>query len=63
MEDGKSVFLSKTFYGVLITVVAMVLKLAGIELGDQEGMLNDIMALIGAGLAMYGRIKAVKKIV
>lgn len=58
----KGLLTSKTVWGGLITLAAVGTQMAGIDIGDQAGWLNDVMALIGAGLAIYGRITAVKKI-
>lgn len=63
MNEGvKNMLLSKTIWGALIAVIATVLKLAGIDIGDTDGWANDIVALFGASFAIYGRIVATKKI-
>lgn len=62
LEGNKSIFLSTTFYGVVISVVAVVLNMFGIQLNDQAGWVNDVAALVGAVVALVGRVKAVKKI-
>lgn len=62
LEGNKSIFLSTTFYGVLISVVAIVLNMFGIQLGDQAGWANDLLALVGAVVALVGRVKAVKRV-
>lgn len=61
MDGTKSLFTSKTFWGAIISIAAVGLKFFGIELSD-GGFAEDIVALIGALLAVYGRVKAVKKI-
>jgi hypothetical protein len=61
--ETKGLLTSKTIWGAVIAIAATVLKIAGYDIGgDTAGLVNDIVALIGAGIAFYGRIKAVKKI-
>jgi uncharacterized protein YcfJ len=60
--ESKSIFLSKTFYGALMVVGAVVAGMLGYTIGDAEGFGNDLLTLVGAGVAVYGRVKAVKKI-
>lgn len=62
MTDTKSLLESKTIIGIIISVLGIVANMLHIDLGNQGDLLNDVMALLGAGLALYGRIKAVKKI-
>lgn len=62
MDDSKSIWLSKTFWGIALTVLALVLKKFNIDLGDTSGLATDLVGLIGAGLALFGRIKATTKI-
>jgi hypothetical protein len=61
--ETKGLLTSKTIWGAIIAIAATALKIAGYDIGgDTEGFVNDIIALLGAGIAIYGRIKAVKKI-
>jgi LytS/YehU family sensor histidine kinase len=62
MEESKSIFASKTFWGAIVAVIAGVAALFKIDLGDQEALATVIASLVGAIIAIYGRIKAVKKI-
>lgn len=62
MEEVKSPFLSKTIWGAAMVVGAMVAQLLGYDLGDANSNADAVIALIGAALAIYGRIKAVHKI-
>jgi hypothetical protein len=62
LNGDKSIFLSTTFYGVVISVIAVVLNMFGIQLNDQAGWVNDVAALVGAVVALIGRVKATKKV-
>lgn len=62
MEDNKSIFLSKTFWGAALAILAVGLKYTGLELGPMEGFADDMVILVGAGFAVYGRVKAIHKI-
>jgi hypothetical protein len=63
MGEMKSIVLSKTVWGVVISIVATAAGAAGYDIGgDTEGLANDVVALIGLGLALYGRVKAVKRL-
>lgn len=56
---SKSIFLSKTIWGLLIAVLAEVLKAHGVSV-DQAGLVNDAITAIGTGVAIYGRFTASK---
>jgi hypothetical protein len=46
-----------------VAVVAVAVgQVAGVELGDADKWAESITLLIGAAFAIYGRLKAVKKI-
>ncbi|HBE45738.1 MAG TPA: hypothetical protein DDW17_09955 [Deltaproteobacteria bacterium] len=61
--ETKGLLTSKTIWGAIIAIAATALKIAGYDIGgDTEGFVNDIIALLGSAIAIYGRIKAVKKI-
>lgn len=62
MEDVKGILQSKTVWGVIVMVLATLTPRLGLDIGDQTGLVTDITALIGAILAIYGRVKAVKKV-
>ena len=62
MGDVKSWLTSKSVWGSLLAVVSTVLKMVGIDIGDTSGWELDALTLVGAALAIYGRIVAVKKI-
>ena len=60
--ETKGLFTSKTVWGAIIAIGATIAKMAGFDIGDTEGLVNDIVVLAGAIIAIYGRFKAVKKI-
>lgn len=48
---------SRTVWGVVAMIAALVAKNFGFEL-DADGLTTDLLAVAGAGLAVYGRVKA-----
>jgi hypothetical protein len=62
MEDVKSFVLSKTIWGVVITALGSFLNTKGFDTGVLNGLDGEIVTVLGAVLAIYGRVKAVKKI-
>lgn len=62
MDDVKSMLQSKTIWGALIAVLATVAQIAGFDVGDTNGLAEQVVAVLGGLLAVYGRITAVKKI-
>lgn len=67
MSEIKSLLASKTIWGALIAVFAGVLSLAGysISADDQASLLElaaGLASTTGGAFAIYGRIKASKKI-
>lgn len=62
MSDAKSILESKAIWGALISVAGVLGGRFGFEIVDSAGWAADLVALFGAGLAMYGRVKAVKRI-
>jgi len=64
MTDTKSLFASKTFWGVAISLLAVFAPKLGFSLGEDTiaGLTDEVVALAGAALAIYGRIAAVKTI-
>lgn len=61
-EEIKSPWASKTIWGAVAVVGVAVAQVGGIELGDADKWAESITLFIGAAFAIYGRIKAVKKI-
>lgn len=62
MEGFKGMLTSKTIWGTIIAIVATVAQMAGWNIGGTEGLAEQIVALIGGAIAIYGRITAVNKI-
>lgn len=67
MDGFKSIFTSKTFWGVIVSIISKSLLYFGYEIDSAlEQSLNDlIIAVIGLGgdaFAIFGRIKATRVI-
>ena len=58
--DNKLWWQSKAVWGSLLSLLAMALSFFHVDLdiGLQADIVNGVMALIGAGLAIYGRFTA-----
>lgn len=48
----------KTLIGAIVALAAEGARLAGVDIGDQEGLVNSILVIFGGILAIYGRMKA-----
>ena len=53
---------SKTIWGIAIMGLAMIAQHFGWEVGDLNGLIEAVGGLIGAALAVYGRLKAFHRI-
>lgn len=67
MNETKPIYASKGVIGSVIAVVALGAKLLGFEITpDDQAALNDMIlsgaAIVGALVALYGRITATRKI-
>jgi len=62
MNDGKGILQSKTVWGSALAVLATLAQIAGYDIGDTNGLAEQVVAVIGGLLAIYGRITAVAKI-
>lgn len=67
MDDFKSIFVSKTFWGGLMAVAAGIFSFFGYELGsaDQQAVIETgaaVAASLGGLIAIIGRVKASKLI-
>ena len=62
MNESKKFWASKSFWGSALVILSVGLRAAGYDLGDSDGLANSVVELLGAGIALYGRVKAVKKI-
>lgn len=60
--DVKGLLVSKTVWGTILQVVAMAAMFFQVDIGDQEGWIEAITALVGAVVTIWGRITAVKRI-
>ena len=60
-DDSKNMLLSKTLWGIVIAFVAQILARKGITL-DVAGWTNDIVAMAGLVLGIYGRVTATKEL-
>ncbi len=48
----------KTLIGAVVALAAEGARLAGVDIGDQQGLVNSILVIFGGILAIYGRMKA-----
>ena len=48
----------KTLIGAVVALAAEGARLAGVDIGDQQGLVNSIVVIFGGILAIYGRMKA-----
>lgn len=62
MNDGKPMWASTGVWGAVSVLAVSVASLAGYNIGDAGGWATGIVTLLGAGLSLWGRIKASKKI-
>jgi hypothetical protein len=67
MDGFKSIFTSKTFIGILVSIIAKSLVMFGFEVGEsiEQELTTLILTVIGFSgdaFAIYGRVKATKKI-
>lgn len=63
MDDVKGLLQSRTVWGALLAITATISQLFGWDLGDTNGLAEQVTALVGGAVAIFGRIKAVKRIV
>lgn len=62
MTDYKNILESKTVWGAFLAVAATLAQLAGYDLGDTNGLANELVTVAGGLLAIYGRVVAFKRI-
>lgn len=62
MDDVKGILQSKTVWGSAIAVLATLAQIAGYDVGDTGGLAEQVVAVIGGLIAIYGRITAVAKL-
>jgi hypothetical protein len=68
--DTKSLFASKTIWGIVIAALPTIAGLLGYKIADVSAftaganeIVDSALALFGASLALYGRIKATSSLV
>lgn len=61
--QGKDLLLSKTSIGVFMMTIVIIAKHFGWDIGDASGWTETVVGLVSAALALYGRAKAVTRIV
>lgn len=62
MNEVKGILESKSVWGALLAIAGTVASLLGYDIGDTNGLANEIVVLVGSVIAVYGRIKAVKRL-
>jgi hypothetical protein len=62
MDTTKSALNSSAIWGVVIALLPLVARFTGIEAEVLEGLVGDLIQIIGLVLAAWGRIKAEKVI-
>ena len=62
MNDFKTLIESKTIWGAFLAVAATLAQLGGWDIGDTNGLANELVTVFGGLLAIYGRIVAFKRI-
>jgi len=60
--ETKGMLQSKTIWGAITSIVAILSMKFGYDIGDQAMIVNAIIGAVGAALTVWGRITAVKKI-
>lgn len=63
-ESIKGLLQSKTFWGIVVVLLIPLLKRVGVDLNDATGteIAGDMVQLVGAVLAIYGRVVASKTV-
>lgn len=56
--DWKALLTSKTIWGLVVGIAAPILARHGVDLGDQDQLVVDVLSVIGLVLGVYGRITA-----
>jgi hypothetical protein len=62
MEEAKGLLSSVTFWGIALSIVGKIAYIKGYDLGDTGGLAEAIASFVGDGLALWGRIRATKRI-
>lgn len=56
MENGKDFFASRVTWGAVVTLIAPLLRMMGVEY-DAQVLVDALTTLAGAGLVVWGNIK------
>lgn len=62
MDGIKNFLMSKTIWGALVAAIGAFMSASGFETTSLNGFDGELVTLFGSIFAMYGRVKAVKKI-
>ena len=62
MTDTKGILQSKTFFGLGLSLVGLIMQQFGYDATSLIGSEDLILQVAGLAVAGYGRIKAVKKV-
>lgn len=62
MGEVKGLFTSVTFWGIVLSVVGKLAYIKGYDIGDTNGLAEALASFAGDGIALYGRIRATKRI-
>ena len=62
MDEAKNILTSVTFWGIALSAVGKFLYIKGYDIGDTGGLAEAIASFVGDGIALYGRIRATKRI-
>jgi hypothetical protein len=61
--DSKSLFLTKSFIGLVVAIAAQLLSRYGYHMPDDTtGLVNDIATLLGVAISIWGRITATQPV-
>lgn len=61
MQEYKSIFLSKVFWGAVITVVSSLFPKV-VHISDSDATVSGILTVIGGAFTVYGRLAATSKV-
>jgi uncharacterized membrane protein len=62
MDEVKGLLQSKTIWATFIAILAAISQIAGWDLGNTDGLAEQLTTLVAGVVAIYGRVTAVKRI-
>lgn len=62
MNEAKGLLTSITFWGIALSVVGKIAYIKGYDIGNTDGLAEALASFAGDAIALYGRIKATKRI-